>query len=226
MHVVLRREREDDYRAAECVIKAAYWNTQTAGGDENYVAHVLRRSPAFVPELTYVAESDRGVIGSIMYSRAVIECDDGSKRGVLNISPIAVLPVLQRKGIGLRLVNFTARLAARAGHSAIVLYGEPLFFCKAGFVPAERYGIGTASDAYTACLLARELQPGALSGCAGRYYEDMVFYVSSDAAEAYDREFDSISKRPGLPAQRRFSELVATRRPRHAPPVASDGTDK
>lgn len=95
MHVILRRERKEDYRAAECVIKAAYWNTQTEGGDENYVAHVLRRSSAFVPELTYVAENENGIIGSIMYSRAIVECDDGSKRDVLNISPIAVLPVLR-----------------------------------------------------------------------------------------------------------------------------------
>ena len=226
MHVILRRERKEDYRAAECVIKAAYWNTQTEGGDENYVAHVLRRSSAFVPELTYVAENENGIIGSIMYSRAIVECDDGSIRDVLNISPIAVLPVLQRRGIGLRMLNLTARLAARAGHSAIILYGEPLFFGKAGFVPAEQYGIGTASDAYSACLLARELQPGALSGCAGRYFEDMVFYVGADEAAAYDREFDSISKRSGLPAQRRFSELVSMRRPRNAPPVSRpDETD-
>lgn len=107
------------------------------------------------------------------------------------------------------MLNLTARLAARAGHSAIILYGEPLFFGKAGFVPAEQYGIGTASDAYSACLLARELQPGALSGCAGRYFEDMVFYVGADDAAAYDREFDSISKRSGLPGARGSPELVS-----------------
>jgi predicted N-acetyltransferase YhbS len=58
------------------------------------------------------------------------------------------------------------------GARAILIYGDPDYYGRFGFVPAERYGIRTADDMYAVPLLARELVKGALAGVRGRFIED------------------------------------------------------
>ena len=53
----LRTEQPADYRETENVTREAFWNLYSPGCCEHYLLHVMRDSPAFVPELDLVAES-------------------------------------------------------------------------------------------------------------------------------------------------------------------------
>lgn len=93
----LRTEQPADYRETENVTREAFWNLYSPGCCEHYLLHVMRDSPAFVPELDLVAERDGRIVGNVVSLRAVLHGDDGTDCEVLSLGPISVLPECQRR---------------------------------------------------------------------------------------------------------------------------------
>ena len=162
----LRTEQPADYRETENVTREAFWNLYSPGCCEHYLLHVMRDSPAFVPELDLVAERDGRIVGNVVSLRAVLHGDDGTVCEVLSLGPISVLPECQRQGIGGRLISRTRELARELGFRALLLCGDPDYYLYQGFVPAEMLGIRTADNMYAMALHVCELYDGALSGGA------------------------------------------------------------
>jgi predicted N-acetyltransferase YhbS len=212
--VTFRREEPADAREVEALIREAFWNRHSPGCNEHYLAHVLRQSPAFVPELDILAEADGRIIGNILYAHARILPDTGGELPVLTFGPLAVLPVYQGQGVGGRLIRHTQALAREMGGNAILIYGDPAYYGRFGFTAAEAYGIGTARNQYHEALQAYELWEGALAGAAGRFEEGAAYDVDEDAALAYDRGFPPRAREEGTASQRRFLELLQRCRPR------------
>lgn len=214
MNIIIRREQKQDYSAVEAVTREAFWNHHGPGCDEHYLVHTMRDAPAFVPELAYVAVEDDKVVGNIMYTETYILGDDGEKHPVLCFGPVSVLPEHQGRGIGSRLIEHTKSIAKGLGYRAILIFGDPEFYKKVGFVGAERYGIGTSWGTYAVPLLACELVAGALAGCRGRFIEGAAYDINKERAEAFDKSFPPKEKVSGLPSQQRFAQLVSMNRPR------------
>jgi predicted N-acetyltransferase YhbS len=212
--VTFRREDPADEHEVDALIREAFWNQYVPGCTEHYVAHVLRQSPVFVPELAILAEADGRIIGSILYTRAQILLDAGGELPVLTFGPIAVLPDYQGVGVGGLLIRHTQDLARDAGGNAVLIYGDPAYYGRFGFVPAEKFGIGTEDDLYRSSLLAFELREGALADAAGRFVESAAFAVNEAAAAEFDRGFPPMEKKAGIASQERFQELLQMRRPR------------
>lgn len=212
MEIEVRRVRPEDYPATEHVMREAFWNHFVPGCDEHYLLHTMRTCSAFVPELDLVATADDDVVGNVVCMRSVIEGDDGETREVLTLGPIAVLPTYQSAGVGAALIERTKVVARSLGFGALMLCGDPAYYARRGFIPAESLGIRTADDAYAVALQACELSENALAGAAGRYVEDDVYEVDEDAAAAYDRAFPVKERVAGTPSQQRFQELVVQRR--------------
>lgn len=210
----LRPERPEDRRAVEELTREAFWNHYVPGCTEHYLAHILRTSEAFVQELDTVALFGDAIAGNIMYTRGKILGDDGKEFPVLCFGPLSVHPAFQRRGIGKALIEHTKDGAKRMGHNAILIYGDPAYYQRFGFVPAEAFGIGTADDHYADALQILELRPEAMSGRTGRFFEDPVYDVDPEAALAFDRSFPTKEYREDTPSQARFRELLRRRRPR------------
>ncbi|MPM21346.1 hypothetical protein SDC9_67790 [bioreactor metagenome] len=212
--LTLRRESPADYEAVEAVTREAFWNHYVPGCDEHYLMHVMRASESFLPELDYVAELSGEVVGNIVYTKAEVALDCGGVLDVLSFGPLSVLPAFQGKGIGGALVEYTLYLARSFGHRAVFIYGDPLYYSRFGFVPAETYKIGTRDNFYAPPLQALELVPGALSDAAGRFCEDEVYSIDPEASGEFDKRFPYREKLDGLPSQARFMALIGDRRPR------------
>ena len=133
---------------------------------------------------------------------------------MLTFGPISVLPSCQRKGIGTLLIEHTKVLAGKMGYKAILIYGDPDYYSRFGFIKAERYKIGTPDNMYVDALQALELFPGALYGCAGRFQVDPVFSIDAAAAEEFDKQFEHKERRDDLPSQEHFRLLSSKQRPR------------
>ena len=77
MNIIIRNETSADYRAVEELTREAFWNVYKPGADEHYFVHMMRSHPDFIPELAFVLELEGRIIGSIMYTKAWLEDEDG-----------------------------------------------------------------------------------------------------------------------------------------------------
>lgn len=109
-----------------------------------------------------------------------------------------------------RMLIGHARAAAReAGHRAILLCDDPLYYARVGFTAAEDFGIRTSENQYFAALHACPLYTEALAHAAGRYFEDEIYHVDEAAARAFDAQFPPKERLAGTPTQRRLEEVAA-----------------
>ncbi len=214
MDITIRLERKPDYRAVEELTREAFWNYYSPGCDEHYLVHIMRESSAFIKELDFVAICGQTLVANIMYTRALILGDDGIRHPVVSFGPVSVLPEFQGRGIGSGIIEHSKEAAKNMGYTAILIYGDPEYYKRAGFLVAETYFIGTPENAYAASLLACELTPGALSGCRGRFFTDGIYELDQCKAQEFDRTFSYKEKITGLLTQVRFKELVSMKRPR------------
>ena len=190
--ITIRRETPSDYHAVEHLTREAFWNVYRPGCLEHYVVHVLRRDPAFVPELDLVMERKGQLIGYVMYMRAGITADDGREIPMMTFGPISIRPDLQRQGLGKRLLDDSMERARELGAGALCIEGNPDFYGKSGFVVAGTRGIrchGDTEQKIDPYLLLKELRPGFLAGVTGVYHTPQGYYVDEAAAEAFDRSF-------------------------------------
>lgn len=212
--VNLRLEQLEDYGKVEVLTREAFWNQHVPGCNEHYLLHIMRDCEAFIPELDIVAEIDGEIVGNIVYTKAKVLGDDGISREVLCFGPVAVLPAFWSQGIGSTLIQYTLALAKDLGHRAVLIYGDPEYYKRFGFVPAETYGIGTPDNMYAEPLQALELWEGALSNCKGMFFEDAIYDIDEAVATEFDRNFPHKDLQDNLPSQERFRYLVGLRRPR------------
>lgn len=212
MNIEIRPEKPVDYRETETVTREAFWNHYSPGCNEHYLLHIIRNCPAFVPELDFVAVHENKIVGNAVCVKAEILGDDGKSCEVLNMGPISVSPEYQRRGIGGRLIEHTRQQARQMGFRAILLCGDPEYYGKQGFIPAERLGIQTADGMYAAAHQVCELYENALAGVKGRHIEDGIYEIDEAAAAEFDRGFPRKEKVGGTPTQRRFEELVMMRK--------------
>lgn len=211
---MLRNETASDYRAVEELTREAFWNRHVPGCDEHYLLHVMRDDDSFIRELDFVAEIDGKIVGNIVYTKGKLVTDAGTLQEVISFGPLSVLPNYQGKGIGGMLIEHTKRIAKELGFSAILIYGDPEYYRKFGFIAAENYKIGTADNMYAAPLLAFELLPGALSNLSGRFVEASIFNIDEAASKEFDKAFPEKVLQCDLPTQKRFCRLVEMRVPR------------
>jgi putative acetyltransferase len=131
----IRPERNDDEEQIGLVIEAAFGAPAVA-----VLVTAIRDSPEFIPELSLVAEVGGRVVGHVMISGATLR-DDGVAHKVTTLSPLAVLPDLQRKGIGSALVREVTARADDRGEPVVVLEGDPAFYGRFGFEHSVPHGV-------------------------------------------------------------------------------------
>ncbi len=211
--IELRREEPADYRETEHITREAFWNHYSPGCNEHYLLHIMRDSPAFVKELDIVATHDGRIVGNVVNLKSIINGDDGNTYEVLTLGPIAVLPEFQQQGIGGKLITRVKEIASAMGFRAILLCGDPAYYVRYGFMPAERFDIRTADHMYADALQVYGLYENALADLKGAYVEDAIYFSIDEAAAAnFDKDFPPKEKITGTPSQKRFDELVVLRR--------------
>ncbi|MBQ4436366.1 MAG: N-acetyltransferase [Clostridia bacterium] len=193
--IIIRRERESDYRAVEEMVRESFWNVYRPGCYEHYVLHQLRNDPAFVHELDFVMEKDGLLIGQNMFMRAQIQADDGRVIPIMTMGPICIAQEYKRQGYGKQLLDYSLEQAAALGYGALCFEGNILFYGKSGFTYASRFGIryhDLPEGADASFFLCRELVPGYLDGITGVYGPPEGYFAAErnpEEFEAFDATF-------------------------------------
>jgi putative acetyltransferase len=119
--------------------------------------------------LSLVAEDDGKIVGHILFSPAGIEGPHGVKGGMA-LAPLAVLPGMQRQGIGTQLVRQGIEERGTARCPFVIVLGHAAYYTRSGFERASWCGIrcpgeGVPDDAFMVLWLDRSLV-GKVSGIA------------------------------------------------------------
>lgn len=201
--IVIRLEKEEDYREVESLIRQSFWNVYRPGCSEHYVIHTLRNDNAFIKELDFVMEKDGKIIGQNMFMKTVIKTDNGEDVSVLTMGPICITPELKRKGYGKILLDYSLEKAAELGYGAVLFEGNIDFYGKSGFDYAHKFGIryhDLPEGADSSFFLCKELIKGYLDGVTGVYLTPSGYYVSDSDVEEFDKSFPQ-KKKLKLPGQ-------------------------
>lgn len=90
--------------------------------------------------LSLVAEHDRQVVGHVMFTRSLL---DAPRRlvDVQVLSPLAVMPQLQKRGIGSALVRHGLGVLTERAVPLVFLEGDPGYYSRFGFAPGGGLGL-------------------------------------------------------------------------------------
>ena len=133
--------------------------------DEAALVDLLRRAGNLTLSLVAEDPTTARIVGHIAFSPVTL---DGAPRHLhlLGLAPLAVMPGLQRRGIGARMVEIGLQACCAQGVHAVVVLGEPGYYRRIGFETASGRGL-TNEYSVDEPFMVIELQPGALDGVTG-----------------------------------------------------------
>lgn len=130
----------------------------------------LREGVDPIDALSFVAadNADGHLMGSIRFWPILIGPNaEGVETEALLLGPLAVLPNLQRKGVGLALMKAGLDRAAALGHQLVVLVGDLPYYARVGFSIVPQGSVDMPQPFDPSRLLWRELVDGASEGVGG-----------------------------------------------------------
>ena len=179
MNTVIEPERLADHPAIRAVVSAAFAQQPSVAE----LVELIRASPEYVAELALVARVDGVVVGFVMLSHAELVDSSGERHRVLTLSPLAVTPALQGRGIGSALVLAGLREAARLGEQLVLLEGSPRYYSRFGFRDCRPFGIEITLPDWAAPEAAMVFTlPGYDARLRGRLVYPPAFVATGTAA--------------------------------------------
>lgn len=159
----IRPELPTDAAAVRAVNQAAFETNAEAD-----LVEALHEQAS--PLISLVADDSGSIVGHILFSPAALLSHPEVK--IMGLAPMAVLPALQRRGIGSALVRAGLEACKQVGFAAIVVLGHANYYPRFGFQPASRFALGCEYDVPDDVFMALELEPGILTGKTGtvRYH--------------------------------------------------------
>jgi len=157
--LIIRPEKPGD------TAEIRYLNEQAFGRPaEAQLVDTLRARGNII--LSLVGVRNDHVVGHILFSPVTVETERGALP-VAGLAPMAIMPTLQRQGIGSLLVTAGLDVCREAGLAGVVVLGHPDYYPRFGFVPASDYGIQSEYAVPEGVFMAIELRAGVLRGHAG-----------------------------------------------------------
>ena len=162
MNVTIRQETSEDQKEIFVVNTEAFEQE-----NEAKLVDLLRKSSAFVPELSLVATVDNKIVGHILFSKIIIVDDNQNEYESLALAPMAVKPEFQKQGIGSQLVNSGLGKARELKYKSVIVLGHEHYYPKFGFEPAEKWHIKAPFEVPAINFMGIELIPNGLEGVTG-----------------------------------------------------------
>lgn len=165
--VIIREERQKDFEKINQVVKAAFKNVEQTDHTEHLLVERLRKSQAYIPALSLVAQTPQGeIVGHLLLSKAHI-INGSQSFEVLALAPLSVAPAFQRNSIGSKLIEAAHQRAKKLGYAAIVLLGHKDYYPRFGYQKASLFGVSFPFNAPDDCCMVAELRKNALRGISG-----------------------------------------------------------
>lgn len=165
--IKVRAEVAGDFNAIDVVNLSAF-----QGEAEAQLVGNLRKSPAFIPDLSLVAELNGRIVGHVVLSKVKLKSSEGETE-ILALGPMSVVPSQSHRGIGSELIDAAVARAKPLCYTAIVVAGHPEYYERFGFKPAADWGISCNLSIPSDALTAMELVDGSLASGGEVQYPDI-----------------------------------------------------
>jgi len=175
MTIKIRQETPSDYPIVFKLIEKAFHNLELSDHQEHFLVERLRKSEAFIPKLSLVAEQNNQILGHIILSNIKINNEEESMES-LALAPISVLPDFQNQGIGGQLIRTAHRIAKELGFSSIILIGHTDYYPRFGYERLDKYGIQLPFDVPVENAMVIELIEGSLKQVSGVVEYSKAFF--------------------------------------------------
>ncbi len=152
-NIIIRQETKKDIVDVYNLIKEVFKNAEHSDGDEHNLVNRLRKSNAFIPELSLVAELDKKIVGHILFTKVMV--GDSIQ---LALAPISVDTALQKQGIGSLLIHTGHTIAKNMGFEYVILLGYPRYYSRFGYRPSRDFNIICPFDVPEEYFMAVNLQ--------------------------------------------------------------------
>ncbi len=159
--MLIRPETAADFTAITSLVDDAF-----GGTFESRLISNVRAGNTYLPRLTLVAVSGTRVVGHIMFSRIEIVSEDSAVDAIA-LAPLAVVPEMQRRGIGSALVRHGLAACGSDGHGIVVVLGHADYYPRFGFQTARPLGIVPPFQVGDPYFMVAETIPGGLRGVSG-----------------------------------------------------------
>ena len=157
--MIVREQQADDYEAirhvyAEAFRRPGFRPPQNPGSvpPEVGLFEALCKAGDAIPEFSFTALANGGVVGHVTASQATVATDP-----VVAVGPIGVLPDHQGTGIGSALMDALLAAADAADVPLIVLLGAPQYYSRFGFRPAQELSVIPPEPEWEDAFQARPL---------------------------------------------------------------------
>ena len=156
LDVTVRPELPSDVPSVRAVEEGAFGRAHEAD-----IVDAVRASGDWLDDGSLVAVDNAGsVVGHVLLSRGRLVHPDATETDIGMIGPVAVLPELQRRGVGGELMRAAISAAVARRYPVICLVGHPSYYPRFGFEPARPLGLDPPDpswpdDAWMALRLPR-----------------------------------------------------------------------
>ncbi|MEG0385720.1 MAG: N-acetyltransferase [Solibacillus sp.] len=176
MEILIRQEHVEDYSKTEEVVKYAFLDEEYSDKKEHELVHRIRKTEAFIPELSLVAlDQEDSIVGHILLSK--IKIVDGDQAvDSLALAPVSVIPEYQKKGIGSRLIKAVLKKAEQLGYHSVIVLGHSEYYPKFGFKQAKLWDIQAPFDVPNEAFMALELTGKSLENVRGVVQYSEAFF--------------------------------------------------
>ncbi len=175
MNLNIKKEEAKDFEAVFQLIESAFRNVEYSDHREQFLVERLRKSQAFIPQLSLVAKIDDRIAGHILITKININ-NQVDIFPSLALAPVSVDPDYQGRGIGGKLIRRSHEIAKDLGYTSIVLLGHENYYPRFGYERADKYGIELPFDVPPENCMAIELIVGGLKGVSGMVEYPEEFY--------------------------------------------------
>ena len=160
----IRPALPDDHSVVLAIEAAAFGRS-----DEAELVAALLDDPTARPFVSLLAELDGRPVGHILFTAARVVDDDAVVPASL-LAPLAVVPEVQRRGIGLALIRAGVEALAALDVGLVFVLGHIDYYPRAGFRPALPLGLRAPypiDPAVANAWMVRETRPGLLGAVRG-----------------------------------------------------------
>jgi len=155
----IRKEKDFD--------REKIWKINTEAFDTDAEANLVNAlRDSGISFISLIAEEDEEIVGHILFTPVELTGDNSDLK-LMGLAPMAVIPKLQKKGIGSQLVKTGIDDCSTQGYDAIVVLGHAEYYPKFGFVPSVKYGIKSEYDVSDEVFMVLELKKGSLKDKTG-----------------------------------------------------------